>query len=177
MGHGQFAEHFFKLLVMHFIGRPADLKVRASNGEGFISITPSCNPLDFGRIVGSGGDNYTRLKILMQLAGEKRGQIYKLERIQSIGGEREKNTPPKLKTNWSAADTKAVKEILEGILSGILVHDYSITPEGNADHTNFRVKLDDSEPLSIDQKEFVEIVSRIIGAIGYVRGRKMKMYL
>lgn len=176
MSHETFAIHFLRILVESFIGYPDKLKMRAVNEANFARIIPIPDSRDFGRIVGSGGAMYANLTLLMRLAGKKHGKTFLLERMaKPTNGEREFPTPKRAKEDWSTQDTQKVEAILRQILDGILEHYYTITTRGDDVRTTFIVKIEDSEPLPIQQEEVLNAVSRVLGAIGNVRGRDISV--
>ena len=169
------AVNYFKTLVESFIAHPKELNVTAREGQDWVRVKPWPDSRDFGRIVGTGGETYKRLTNLMELAGIKAGKQFVLERLPSTYGPRETKLPGKTKADWNGADTMAVATILHNILDGILTFQPTIMAEGDSKSTIFKVKIDDNEPLASHHEEVIECVSRIIGAVGFVRGRDIKV--
>ena len=166
---------YFKTLVESFIAHPQDLKVSAMEGEDWVTIRPSCNSRDFGRIVGSGGKTFKLLSMLMELAGNKAGKKFVLQRLPNTHGEREFPTPAKPKVGWGNADAVKIENRLKDILDGILIHKFRIYSSGHAHMTVLRLEIDDNEPLPIQHEDLIFAVSRIVGAIGATLGREIKV--
>lgn len=166
-----FAANYFRTLVQSFIAHPAELKVTAQEGPDWITVRPHCDSRDFGRIVGAGGNTYKLLTILMELAGQKAGKKFILQRIPNTNGPRETIRPAQPKHDWNAQDTAFAQGVLKNILNGVLVHDAKITPSGDAKRTVFKIKLNDNEPLEIQHEALTVTVSRILNAIGRAHGR------
>src|ERR1039458_8857642 len=137
---------YFKTTVESFIAYPGDLKVTAMEGKDWVTVRPSCNSLDFGRIIGGGGKLYVMISMLMELAGGKAGKKFVLQRLANVHGPRELKKPTPPKEDWSAMDTMKVEHKLRDILNGILIHKFKIVSSGHAHMTIFRVGTDDNEP-------------------------------
>ena len=166
---------YFKTTVESFIAYPGDLKVTAMEGEDWVTVRPSCNSLDFGRIIGGGGKLYVMISMLMELAGGKAGKKFVLQRLANVHGPRELKKPTPPKEDWSAMDTLKVEHKLRDILNGILIHTFAIHCSGDKGRTTLKVKIDDNEPLPIQHEDLIFALSRIIGAIGNVLGREIKV--
>ena len=132
---------YFKTLVESFIAHPADLKVTAMEGEDWVTVRPSCNSRDFGRIVGAGGTLYTILRSMMELAGNKAGKKYVLQRLPNIHGPREFVKPTPAKENWSKSDTEKVGWILRDIAKGVLKNDFAFHAKGDTGRTVFKILI------------------------------------
>jgi predicted RNA-binding protein YlqC (UPF0109 family) len=166
---------YFKTLVESFIAHPQDLKVSAIEDADWVSVRPSCNSKDFGRIVGSGGKLYIILKMLMGLAGKKAGKEFLLQRMAPAQGDREFINPTPAKENWSKSDTEKVGWILRDIAKGVLKNDFAFHAKGDTERTVLKIAIDDNEPLPIQHEDLIFALSRIIGAVGNVLGREIKV--
>ncbi len=173
--HEQTASDYFRTLVESFIAHPADLKVTAMEGEDWVTVRPSCNSRDFGRIIGGGGTLYPLLSMLMELAGDKAGKKFVLQRLANVHGPRELKKPTPPNKNWSAMDTLKVEHKLRDMLNGILIHKIDIFCGGDSVATVLCVKIDDNEPLPIQHEDLIFALSRIIGAVGATLGREIKV--
>lgn len=165
----------FKTLVESFIAHPDELKVTAMEGRDWVTVRPSCNSKDFGRLVGGGGSTYKILTMLMALAGEKNGKRFILQKLPNTFGEREFPTPTRLRNNWTASETQQIEKKLRAIAASVLTHRFDISCNGSEHETVFKMKIDDNEPLPVQHGELIFAFSRILNAIGKAHGREIKV--
>ena len=165
----------FKTIVESFIAHPDELKVTAMEGKDWVTVRPSCNSKDFGRLVGGGGSTYKILTMLMAMAGEKNGKRFILQKLPNTFGEREFPTPTRLRNNWTAAETQQIEKKLRAIAASVLTHRFDISCNGTEKETVFKMKIDDSEPLRVQHEELIFALSRIIGAVGKAHGREIRV--
>lgn len=159
----------FEKIVLPMVKHEKALESFPKFKNGVLTLEARCHEEDKGQLIGAKQGNFKAIQTLFSLAGAKNGCRFELPPLlPSVVGQRALPKPFQSSNQWPLEEAEA---LLEEIMSLVLEMEFEIVRENHYDLTYFHVSIDRNEKFTTEISDVVFALSKIIHAIGRMRGR------